>query len=89
MVCAFDNQLNSGKDGKLMLTLTDGLLKMMNFNMFSAGICLSCFCSVYLPRDAADTLLVLGDSLSAAIAWRPTPPGLRCSTISGRQNAGG
>jgi hypothetical protein len=27
----FDNQLNSGKDGKLMLSLTDGLLKMMNF----------------------------------------------------------
>jgi hypothetical protein len=30
-LCRFDNQLNSGKDGKLMLSLTDGLLKMMNF----------------------------------------------------------
>jgi acyl-CoA thioesterase-1 len=40
---AFDNEFNSGKDGKLVFPLTDGLLKMMNFNMFSAGICPSCF----------------------------------------------
>ena len=53
---------------------------MMNFKcMFSAAMyCLSCCCSCFTCRAmaVADTLLILGDSLSAGfIGWRPTPPG--------------
>lgn len=62
----FDNQLNSGKDGKLMLSLTDGLLKMMNFKYVFRWHLPFLFLVLFTCRAmAADTLLVLGDSLSA------------------------
>ena len=62
----FDNQLNSGKDGKLMLTLTDGFLKMMNFKYVFRWHLPFLFMVLFTCRVmAADTLLVLGDSLSA------------------------
>ena len=62
----FDNQLNSGKDGKLMLTLTDGFLKMMNFKYVFRWHLPFLFLVLFTCRAmAADTLLVLGDSLSA------------------------
>ena len=62
----FDNQLNSGKDGQLMLTLTDGFLKMMNFKYVFRWHLPFLFLVLFTCRAmAADTLLVLGDSLSA------------------------
>ena len=62
----FDNQLNSGKDGKLMLTLTDGFLKMMNFKYVFRWHVPFLFLFLFTCRAmAADTLLILGDSLSA------------------------
>lgn len=62
----FDNQLNSGKDGKLMLTLTDGFLKTMNFKYVFRWHLPFLFLVLFTCRAmAADTLLVLGDSLSA------------------------
>ena len=62
----FDNQLNSGKDGKLMLTLTDGFLKMMNFKYVFRWHLPFLFLIFFACRAmAADKLLVLGDSLSA------------------------
>ncbi len=62
----FDNQLNSGKDGELMLPLTDGLLKMMNFKYVFRWHVPFLFLFLFTCRAmAADTLLILGDSLSA------------------------
>lgn len=61
----FDNQLNSGKDGELML-LTDGLLKMMNFKyVFRWHVPFLLLFLFTCRAMAADTLLILGDSLSA------------------------
>ena len=63
---AFDNEFNSGKDGKLVLPLTDGLLKMMNFNtVFRWHLPFLFLILMTFRAAAADTLLVLGDSLSA------------------------
>lgn len=62
----FDNQLNSGKDGELMLPLTDGLLKMMNFKyVFRWHVPFLLLFLFTCRAMAADTLLILGDSLSA------------------------
>lgn len=63
----FDNQLNSGKDGDMVFTLTDVLTKMMNFkNVFRWHFPFLILLSLVSVRAlAADTLLVLGDSLSA------------------------
>lgn len=63
---AFDNEFNSGKDGKLVLPLTHGLLKMMNFNNVFRWHLPFLFLILFSFRAAAaDTLLILGDSLSA------------------------
>lgn len=63
---AFDNEFNSGEDGKLVLTLTHGLLKMMNFNNVFRWHLPFLFLILFSFRAAAaDTLLILGDSLSA------------------------
>lgn len=63
---AFDNEFNSGKDGKLVLTLTHGLLKMMNFNnVFRWHLPFLFLILMTFRAAAADTLLILGDSLSA------------------------
>lgn len=62
----FDKQLNSGKDGQLLLPLTDGFLKMMNFKyVFRWHLPFLFLVLVTCRAAAADTLLVLGDSLSA------------------------
>ena len=62
----FDKQLNSGKDGQLLLPLTDGFLKMMNFKyVFRWHLPFLFLILVTCRAAAADTLLVLGDSLSA------------------------
>lgn len=63
----FDNQLNSGKDGDMVFTLTDVLTKMMNFkNVFRWHFLFLILLSLVSVRAlAADTLLVLGDSLNA------------------------
>lgn len=62
----FDKQLNSGKDGEFLLPLTDGLLKMMNFKyVFRWHLPFLCLILVTCRAAATDTLLVLGDSLSA------------------------
>lgn len=63
---AFDNEFNSGKDGKLVFSLTDGLLKTMNFNnVFRWHLPFLFLMLMTFRAAAADTLLVLGDSLSA------------------------
>lgn len=63
---AFDNEFNSSKDGKLVFPLTDGLLKMMNFNtVFRWHLPFLFLILMTFRAAAADTLLVLGDSLSA------------------------
>lgn len=63
---AFDNEFNSGEDGKLVLTLTHGLLKMMNFNnVFRWHLPFLFLILMTFRAAAADTLLILGDSLSA------------------------
>jgi hypothetical protein len=68
-----------------MLTLTDGFLKMMNFKYVFRWHLPFLFLVLFTCRAmAADTLLVLGDSLSAGYRMAAIPPGLRCLTISGR-----
>lgn len=66
-LCRFDNQLNSGEDGKLMLPLTDGFTKIMNFNNVFRWhyLVLFLFTLITVQTRAADKLLILGDSLSA------------------------
>lgn len=72
-LCAFDNEFNSGKDGKLMLSLTHGLLKMMNFNtVFRWHLPFLFLILMTFRAAAADTLLVLGDSLSAGYRMAAT-----------------
>lgn len=62
----FDNEFNSGEDGKLVFPLTDGLLKTMNFNnVFRWHLPFLFLILMTFRAAAADTLLVLGDSLSA------------------------
>lgn len=57
----FDNQLNSGKDGDMVFTLTNVLTKMMNFkNVFRWNFPFLILLSLVSVRTlAADTLLVL------------------------------
>jgi len=63
---AFDNEFNSSKDGKLVFPLTDGLLKTMNFNtVFRWHLPFLFLILMTFRAAAADTLLILGDSLSA------------------------
>lgn len=72
-LCAFDNKFNSGKDGKLMLSLTHGLLKMMNFNtVFRWHLPFLFLILMSFRVAAAETLLVLGDSLSAGYRMAAT-----------------
>ena len=72
-LCAFDNKFNSGKDGKLMLSLTHGLLKMMNFNtVFRWHLPFLFLILMTFRAAAAETLLVLGDSLSAGYRMAAT-----------------
>lgn len=62
----FDNEFNSGEDGKLVFSLTDGLLKTMNFNnVFRWHLPFLFLMLMTFRAAAADTLLILGDSLSA------------------------
>ena len=69
----FDKQLNSGKDGEFLLPLTDGLLKMMNFKyVFRWHLPFLCLILLTCRAAAADTLLVLGDSLSAGYRMAAT-----------------
>jgi acyl-CoA thioesterase-1 len=63
---AFDNEFNSGEDGKFVFPLTDGFLKTMNFNtVFRWHLPFLFLILMTFRAAAADTLLVLGDSLSA------------------------
>lgn len=81
----FDNQLNSGKDGELML-LTDGLLKMMNFKyVFRWHVPFLLLFLFTCRAMAADTLLILGDSLSAGYRMAANAARRRCSMSSGRR----
>ncbi len=103
----FDKQLDSGKDGELMLTLTNVFTKMMNFkNVFRWHLPFLLLLGLFSLRAvAADTLLILGDSLSAGYrlpierAWptllaeqwqkKPGAPQLVNASISGDTAAQG